>query len=126
MYHELSPDNVVGKPAIHRSVPDSLTPSRFTLVTGSFGNVPHVPQLSGGTGVNRSDDVGLASFFAAFMPSLQALGTATCGTRTSSLADRPAGAESVTRTMPMGNKTRITDEERALLGRWIAQGAKGP
>ena len=30
----------------------------------------------------------------------------------------------VTRTMPMGNKTRITDEERALLGRWIAQGAK--
>lgn len=29
----------------------------------------------------------------------------------------------VTRTMPPGNKTGITDEERALLGRWIAQGA---
>ena len=29
----------------------------------------------------------------------------------------------VTRTMPPGNKTRITDEERALLGRWIEQGA---
>jgi uncharacterized membrane protein len=29
----------------------------------------------------------------------------------------------VTRTMPPGNKTRITDEERALLGRWVAQGA---
>jgi uncharacterized membrane protein len=24
--------------------------------------------------------------------------------------------------MPPGNKTRITDEERALLGRWVQQG----
>jgi uncharacterized membrane protein len=29
----------------------------------------------------------------------------------------------VTKTMPFGNKTGITDEERALLGRWIDQGA---
>jgi uncharacterized membrane protein len=29
----------------------------------------------------------------------------------------------VTRTMPPGNKTGITDEERALLGRWVAAGA---
>jgi uncharacterized membrane protein len=29
----------------------------------------------------------------------------------------------VTRTMPPGNKTNITEAERALLGRWIAQGA---
>ena len=29
----------------------------------------------------------------------------------------------VTRTMPPGNKTNITDVERAMLGRWIAQGA---
>jgi uncharacterized membrane protein len=29
----------------------------------------------------------------------------------------------ITRTMPPGNKTRITDEERALLGRWVEQGA---
>jgi uncharacterized membrane protein len=29
----------------------------------------------------------------------------------------------VTRTMPPGNKTRITDAEREMLGRWIAQGA---
>jgi uncharacterized membrane protein len=29
----------------------------------------------------------------------------------------------VTRTMPPGNKTRITDEERALLGRWVDQGS---
>jgi uncharacterized membrane protein len=28
----------------------------------------------------------------------------------------------VTRTMPPGNKTRITDRERALLARWIEQG----
>jgi len=28
-----------------------------------------------------------------------------------------------TRTMPPGNKTNITEEERAILGRWIAQGA---
>jgi uncharacterized membrane protein len=30
----------------------------------------------------------------------------------------------VTRTMPPGNRTRITDEERALLGRWVEQGAR--
>jgi uncharacterized membrane protein len=29
----------------------------------------------------------------------------------------------MTRTMPPGNKTNITDVERAILGRWIAQGA---
>jgi uncharacterized membrane protein len=29
-----------------------------------------------------------------------------------------------TRTMPPGNKTGITEEERALLGRWIEQGAR--
>ena len=29
----------------------------------------------------------------------------------------------VTRTMPPANKTNITDAERAMLGRWIAQGA---
>jgi uncharacterized membrane protein len=29
----------------------------------------------------------------------------------------------ITRTMPPGNKTKITEEERALLGRWIDQGA---
>lgn len=29
-----------------------------------------------------------------------------------------------TKTMPQGNKTGITDEEREKLGRWIAQGAK--
>ena len=29
-----------------------------------------------------------------------------------------------TRTMPIGNKTRITDDERAVLARWIAQGAR--
>jgi uncharacterized membrane protein len=32
----------------------------------------------------------------------------------------------VTRTMPPGNKTSITDAERALLGRWIDQGAQLP
>jgi uncharacterized membrane protein len=30
----------------------------------------------------------------------------------------------VTRTMPPANKTRITDRERALLGRWVEQGAR--
>jgi len=30
----------------------------------------------------------------------------------------------VTRTMPPGNRTGITDAERALLGRWIAEGAR--
>jgi uncharacterized membrane protein len=32
----------------------------------------------------------------------------------------------VTRTMPPANKTGITDAERALLGRWIDQGAQLP
>ena len=31
-----------------------------------------------------------------------------------------------TKTMPLGNVTRMTQAERALLGRWIAQGAKIP
>jgi uncharacterized membrane protein len=31
----------------------------------------------------------------------------------------------VSRTMPPGNKTNITDAERDLLGRWFAQGATG-
>lgn len=32
----------------------------------------------------------------------------------------------VTRTMPPGNKTHITEQERAILGRWIEQGARIP
>ena len=32
----------------------------------------------------------------------------------------------VTRTMPPTNKTHITDQERAILGRWIEQGARIP
>jgi uncharacterized membrane protein len=32
----------------------------------------------------------------------------------------------VTRTMPLANKTHITEQERAILGRWIEQGAKIP
>jgi len=32
----------------------------------------------------------------------------------------------VTRTMPPANKTNITDAERALLARWIEQGASIP
>ena len=30
----------------------------------------------------------------------------------------------ISKTMPFGNKTGITDQERALLGAWIDQGAK--
>jgi len=30
----------------------------------------------------------------------------------------------LTQTMPLGNKTEMTDEEREMLGRWIAQGAR--
>ena len=30
----------------------------------------------------------------------------------------------LTQTMPPANKTEMTDEERALLGAWIAQGAR--
>jgi uncharacterized membrane protein len=32
----------------------------------------------------------------------------------------------VTRTMPPANKTHITEQERAILGRWIEQGARVP
>jgi uncharacterized membrane protein len=31
-----------------------------------------------------------------------------------------------TKTMPFGNKTDMTDAERALLGRWVDAGAPGP
>ena len=30
----------------------------------------------------------------------------------------------LTRTMPVGNETEMTDEERRILGRWIAEGAE--
>jgi uncharacterized membrane protein len=30
----------------------------------------------------------------------------------------------VQKAMPLGNMTNITDEERALLGKWFEQGAK--
>lgn len=39
------------------------------------------------------------------------------------LAQRIDERAVVSRTMPLGNKTGITDEERALLGQWVAQGA---
>jgi Predicted membrane protein len=32
----------------------------------------------------------------------------------------------VTRTMPLGNKTHITEQERAILGAWISEGATIP
>jgi uncharacterized membrane protein len=31
-----------------------------------------------------------------------------------------------TRSMPPGNATRMTDEERSLVGRWLAAGAQTP
>ena len=43
--------------------------------------------------------------------------------RIQALADRIKVRAVVTRTMPMGNLTHITDEERGTLGRWIEQGA---
>jgi uncharacterized membrane protein len=39
-------------------------------------------------------------------------------------ADRILARAVVARTMPLANRTEMTDEERLLLGRWIAQGAK--
>jgi uncharacterized membrane protein len=38
-------------------------------------------------------------------------------------ADRILERAVISKTMPFGNKTGMTDEERALLGRWIEQGA---
>ena len=38
-------------------------------------------------------------------------------------ADRILERAVISKTMPFGNKTGITDEERALLGRWVEQGA---
>ncbi|HKG95082.1 MAG TPA: urate hydroxylase PuuD [Gemmatimonadaceae bacterium] len=42
------------------------------------------------------------------------------------LAPRIRERAVVTRTMPPANKTHITDRERALLGRWVEQGATVP
>jgi len=39
------------------------------------------------------------------------------------LADRIRARAVETRTMPLGNKTGITEAERELLGRWTAAGA---
>jgi uncharacterized membrane protein len=44
--------------------------------------------------------------------------------RIRTLAPRILVRAVVTRTMPLGNLTGMTDEERAALGAWIAQGAK--
>lgn len=43
--------------------------------------------------------------------------------RVRALSDRILARAVVTRTMPLGNLTGMTDEERARLGAWIAQGA---
>lgn len=43
-----------------------------------------------------------------------------------SLAPRILARAVVSKTMPLGNKTGITDEERALLGQWIQAGAVLP
>ena len=43
--------------------------------------------------------------------------------RIQALAPRIRERAVITRTMPMANKTGITEEERAELGRWIDQGA---
>jgi uncharacterized membrane protein len=39
------------------------------------------------------------------------------------LAGRIRERAVITRTMPVANRTGMLDEERALLGRWIEQGA---
>jgi uncharacterized membrane protein len=39
-------------------------------------------------------------------------------------ADRILVRAVQTKTMPQGNKTGITEEERELIGMWIEQGAK--
>lgn len=44
--------------------------------------------------------------------------------RVRELADRIRVRAVETKTMPLGNMTGITEEERAILGRWVAQGAK--
>jgi uncharacterized membrane protein len=41
------------------------------------------------------------------------------------LAPRIEARAVVQKSMPLGNKTQMTDAERELLGRWIAQGARG-
>jgi uncharacterized membrane protein len=40
-----------------------------------------------------------------------------------SRADRMNERAVILKTMPFGNKTAMTDEERAILGRWFEQGA---
>jgi uncharacterized membrane protein len=43
--------------------------------------------------------------------------------RIQALAPRIKERAVITKTMPMANKTGITDEERLVLGRWVDQGA---
>ena len=39
-------------------------------------------------------------------------------------AERIASQAVQSKTMPLANRTNMTDDERALVGRWVAQGAK--
>lgn len=62
-------------------------------------------------------------------PSITDLGAAPAGVsfddpaRIQALAARIRARAVDTRTMPLGNRTRMTDRERAMLARWIDQGA---
>jgi uncharacterized membrane protein len=62
-------------------------------------------------------------------PSVQGLSAAPGGVRLDTVDELARNASKinatavVTRSMPPGNSTGMTDEERALLGRWIAAGA---
>jgi uncharacterized membrane protein len=63
-------------------------------------------------------------------PAIRDFGPAPGGVRFDSperihaLAERIKFRAVVTKTMPLANRTQITEEERALLGRWIDQGAR--
>ncbi len=43
---------------------------------------------------------------------------------TSALWRRIRAVSVLTKTMPLGNQTKMTEAERVLLGRWIADGAE--
>ena len=56
-------------------------------------------------------------------PVLTASGCAAAGRELQPFAPVSTLGAVVTKTMPFGNKTGITDQERALLGAWVDQGA---
>lgn len=116
-----------------------LPAAAFAMVALAFGSRPQVPSPSPGT---RPGEDGARFADVRLMIAQRCAGCHSSWPTERAFATPPQGvvldtpeqirsqAEQIyavavaARTMPLGNLTGMTDEERALLGRWIRQGAR--